>query len=86
MGTTRTADRKGSHPAADETVAVTINGAGRRLSGSTSIAQLLSSLSLDPRAVVVEHNGAILRDRQSLASIALAEGDTVEIVHFVGGG
>ena len=30
--------------------------------------------------------GAILRDRSSFASIALAADDALEIVHFVGGG
>ena len=36
--------------------------------------------------VVVEHNRTILRDRDAYASLALADGDVLEIVHFVGGG
>jgi len=36
--------------------------------------------------VVVERNGTILRDRSSFASVELATADSVEIVHFVGGG
>jgi thiamine biosynthesis protein ThiS len=36
--------------------------------------------------VVVEHNRTILRDRDAYASLALATGDVLEIVHFVGGG
>jgi len=35
--------------------------------------------------VVVEHNRVIIR-RPALASTPLADGDVVEIVHFVGGG
>jgi thiamine biosynthesis protein ThiS len=36
--------------------------------------------------VVVERNRTILRDRDALHAVALAEGDRIEIVHFVGGG
>jgi thiamine biosynthesis protein ThiS len=50
------------------------------------VAALLASHGLDPRLVVVEHNRVILRDRSALPATALADGDTVEIVHFVGGG
>jgi thiamine biosynthesis protein ThiS len=46
----------------------------------------LSSLELDPQLVVVERNKVILRDRSSYDSVALSEGDVIEIVHFVGGG
>ena len=64
---------------------VTINGTPRTLEHSTTAEQLLAELGLDPRAVVVEHNRVIVR-RPMLASTPLAEGDVVEIVHFVGGG
>jgi thiamine biosynthesis protein ThiS len=50
------------------------------------MAELLGSLRVDPRAVVVEHNRTILRDRDKYATHSLANGDVVEIVHFVGGG
>lgn len=85
-GTIQQAVPKGSPPAAEQSVTVMVNGSSRRISNNSSIAWLLSSLSIDARAVVVEHNGTILRDRASLPSLLLAEGDTVEIVHFVGGG
>jgi thiamine biosynthesis protein ThiS len=35
---------------------------------------------------VVERNREILRDRDSFPLVELATGDTIEIVHFVGGG
>ena len=85
-GTIPRAERKDSQAAADAAVALIVNGAERRVPRSTSLARLLDSLSLDPRASVVEHNGAILRDLDSFASIALRDGDSIEIVHFVGGG
>ena len=67
-------------------VAVTVNGARQPLPAGSTIASLLAAHALDPRLVVVEHNRVILRDRATLADVPLAEGDTVEIVHFVGGG
>ena len=62
-----------------------INGDRRDILKSTTVEALLAELGLDARAVVVEHNRVIIR-RPSLASTRLAEGDQVEIVHFVGGG
>ena len=87
-GTIQRAVRTGSPTAgaAEQSVAVTVNGAQRQVAARSSVAELLSSLSLDARSVVVEHNGTILRDRASHPSVNLSEGDTVEIVHFVGGG
>jgi sulfur carrier protein len=67
-------------------VVLAVNGAVRRVPLGCTVADLLASLSLDPRTVVVERNGTILRDRSSFASLELATDDSVEIVHFVGGG
>ena len=46
---------------------------------------LLAHLDLQPETVVVEHNRQIVR-RNALAGVPVSQGDTVEIVHFVGGG
>jgi len=51
-----------------------------------SLADLLASLEIDARTIVVERNGTILRDRSSFASVELVADDSLEIVHFVGGG
>ena len=40
---------------------------------------------LDPRTVVVERNREIVR-RPRLGETAVADGDPIELVHFVGGG
>ena len=61
-----------------------INGDGRTVS-ATTVAQLLTELGLDARAVVVELNRTIIR-RAAVGATPIAEGDAVEIVHFVGGG
>lgn len=71
---------------ADETVSLTVNGEERDFPAGSSIADLLASHKLDPRMVVVEHNRAILRDRDAFSRIIVGDGDVVEIVHFVGGG
>jgi thiamine biosynthesis protein ThiS len=67
-------------------IALMVNGAERRIPAGWSLADLLDSLELDPRVVVIERNGVILRDRDSFAGLELSEDDTIEIVHFVGGG
>ena len=63
---------------------ITVNGEPRR-SAAGSIADLVRSLELDPAKVAVERNGVIV-PRSTLAAASLAAGDTLEIVHFVGGG
>lgn len=61
------------------------NGDERQVETGSSLLDLLSTLDLDPRTVVVELNREIIR-RPSLADTPLHEGDEVELVHFVGGG
>ena len=67
-------------------ITLMVNGAPRELEPGSTVAALLNSLRIDPRLVVVEHNRAILRDKNAYGSLSLREGDVVEIVHFVGGG
>jgi len=68
-----------------DTLDIVVNGEPRRVPGPATLADLLAHLALDPRGVVVEHNRRIVR-RPDLGSTALAAGDAVELVHFVGGG
>jgi len=68
-----------------DTLTLTVNGETRRIHGGASIADLVRALELDPAKVAVEHNAEIA-PRSRLAEIALADGDALEIVHFVGGG
>ena len=65
---------------------ITVNGDERRIPSGWTLADLLASLQLDARTVVIERNGSILRDRETFASLALESDDALEIVHFVGGG
>ena len=66
-------------------LAIVVNGEARRLPGPATLLDLLASLELDARTVVVELNREIVR-RPRLGHTALADGDHVELVHFVGGG
>ena len=63
-----------------------VNGEERTVAAGSTIGDLLRELSVSAAAVVVEHNREIVRDRSRLDSMVLATGDSVEIVHFVGGG
>jgi thiamine biosynthesis protein ThiS len=64
---------------------IVVNGEERRVPGPATLLDLLQHLGLDPRTVVVERNREIVR-RPRLGETALAEGDAIELVHFVGGG
>src|SRR6187399_363389 len=63
---------------------LTVNGEPRRTAAAT-IAGLVVELGLKPEKVAVERNGTI-EPRSTLGEAPLAEGDVLEIVHFVGGG
>ncbi len=65
-------------------LSVSVNGEIRRTPAPT-IAALVRELDLDPAKVAVGRNGEII-PRSTLAQAALSDGDTLEIVHFVGGG
>lgn len=65
-------------------ISIILNGDPREVRAG-SIADLVASLGLDVKKVAVERNREIV-PRSTLADVALAEGDQLEIVHFVGGG
>jgi thiamine biosynthesis protein ThiS len=64
---------------------VMINGEPRTIAAPATVADLLVRLGLDPRMVVVELNREIIR-RPRVGEVTLKDGDSVELVHFVGGG
>jgi sulfur carrier protein len=61
------------------------NGKTRILPASISIQEFLDQLQLDCQQVVVEYNRSIIQ-RHRLAETFLHDGDTLEVIHFVGGG
>jgi thiamine biosynthesis protein ThiS len=64
---------------------LTINGKTTETTVGSTVQNLLDQLRLDSQQVVVERNRDIV-PRQRFAGELLADGDTLEIVHFVGGG
>jgi len=67
------------------TLEITLNGEARRLDAALSVRGLLESLGLDPAKIAVERNLEIV-PRSTYADVALAHGDRLEIVQFIGGG
>jgi thiamine biosynthesis protein ThiS len=64
---------------------LTVNGETLLLDGTATVAALITHLRLDTRKVAVELNREIV-PRSTYATTALKSGDTLEIVHFIGGG
>ena len=63
---------------------VTINGKQENAAGMT-ILSYLEQAGYTPERVVVEKNLEII-PRESLDTVLLEEGDSVEVLRFVGGG
>ena len=63
---------------------VKINGEDKNVAGKT-LAGYLASANFDPKRVAVERNGNIVPKSQ-YAKIVLQDGDSLEVVSFVGGG
>ncbi len=68
-----------------EAVTLTLNGESRTFPGPLSVAGLIGTLELDSRKVAVELNREIV-PRSAYRAINLVSGDSIEIVHFIGGG
>jgi len=64
---------------------ITLNGEIREVRAGMSIADLAADIGLKPEKIAVERNREIV-PRSTLADVIIADGDELEIVHFVGGG
>jgi sulfur carrier protein len=64
---------------------IEVNGEARQVEPDTTVSVLLSLLGVSDGPVAVERNRHIV-PRAQHASTKLAEGDQLEVVHFVGGG
>jgi sulfur carrier protein len=63
---------------------ITLNGV-KSTSTVMTVLELIRSLEIDPKRVAVELNLNIL-PKSDYDSTQIHDGDTIEIVHFVGGG
>lgn len=64
---------------------LTVNGEVREVPDGLTVRGLVEHLGLTEGPVAVEKNREVV-PRAEHASVALTDGDVVEIVHFVGGG
>lgn len=62
-----------------------VNGEERAVQAVADVAGLVAALGLDSRKVAIERNLEIV-PRSTYAETPVAEGDRIEIVHFIGGG
>lgn len=62
-----------------------LNGEDKDVEDGATVATLVAGLGLGQERVAVEVNRKLVK-RATWAETPLAEGDVVEIVHFVGGG
>jgi thiazole synthase len=70
---------------AESTIGLVVNGEPLRLPAGLSLPDLIAHLGLAPERVAIERNREIV-PRNRWAETWLADGDSLEIVHFVGGG
>jgi thiamine biosynthesis protein ThiS len=66
-------------------VKATVNGSAMELQDGITIENLLAQLEIDLRLVAVEQNLEIV-PKVDYATRRISEGDSIEIVQFVGGG
>ena len=76
----------GQHGVQPSSVEIRINGETREIEGAATLAALLDQLKLGRENLAIERNGEIVEGAQDYEAIMIEEGDTLEIVRFVGGG
>jgi sulfur carrier protein len=64
---------------------IVVNGQDLTCSEGLTVHGLLVELELKPDAIVVERNAEIL-PRSAYATTMVSDGDSLEFIHFVGGG
>ena len=65
-------------------VTITVNGAPFPLKRQMTIADLIHDLLIPEHGLIVEYNGTLYKE--NFESFQLQSGDTVEFIHFMGGG
>jgi sulfur carrier protein len=64
---------------------ILINGETRQFEESKTITGLVADLGLEPKMVLIEHNGTALHRSEWTAGL-LSEGDRIEILQVAAGG
>lgn len=68
-----------------EKIEIVLNGRPRTVPAGLTLKGLLEHLDIHPRMVVAEWNREIVR-HERYDEVPVSAGDTIELVHFVGGG
>lgn len=66
-------------------ITVVLNGECTEVPEKLSLQEFVEYLKLPAERIAIEHNRNIIR-RKEWSRASINEGDTIEIVHFVGGG
>lgn len=69
----------------DDHLRLVVNGRPHQAVAGSTMQSLIDTLGLAGRRVAVERNRELVK-RDAWAATALADGDEIEILHFVGGG
>jgi sulfur carrier protein len=64
---------------------ILINGETRQFEESKTVTALVADLGLEPKMILIEHNGTALH-RSEWSTCLLLEGDRVEILQVAAGG
>lgn len=64
---------------------IIINGENEEIQEGITLLELISGRGLDPRTVVAELNRSIIAG-EDFAAVRLNPDDSLELLHFVGGG
>lgn len=64
---------------------ITLNGKKLDVDINMKLMDLLAMKGLEPERIVIEYNGELMKKEEWTAAV-LKEGDTLEILRFVGGG
>jgi len=64
---------------------IILNGAEKELAQEINLKNLIGQFCRDPQRVIAELNGTVVKSRE-WEQQALKDGDTLELVNFVGGG
>jgi thiamine biosynthesis protein ThiS len=66
-------------------IEITLNGEPKEIETEVTVDRLLDLFSLPRQRVAIELNKSVVR-RTDWPEIGVANGDVIEVIHFVGGG
>ena len=66
-------------------IKIRVNGKVKSISDNYSVSDLVKNLKIPMKKVAIQLNQEII-DKKNISKINFKENDTIEIVHFIGGG